>query len=88
LVRFHRYNGEDAGRLREAVAQRDVGQLLAATHRVRGSSRTVGATDLALACERMERAAKREDWPEIEAAMRDFDREVARMAEHIAGLAA
>jgi two-component system, NarL family, sensor histidine kinase EvgS len=88
LVRFHRYNAEDAAAIREAVAQRNLPALQMASHRVRGSSRTVGATDLAVACERMERGAQRGDWTEIEAAMGDFDREVARLAEHIAGLAA
>jgi CheY-like chemotaxis protein/HPt (histidine-containing phosphotransfer) domain-containing protein len=88
LTRFHRYNSEDAAALRSAVLERDAARVQAATHRVRGSSRTVGATDLAVACERMERAAAAGDWPEVEDAMQAFDREVARMEAHIAGLAA
>jgi two-component system sensor histidine kinase EvgS len=88
LVRFQRYNAEDAAALRAAVADRDIERIRMGAHRVRGSSRTVGAADLAAACERMERAAAQGDWPGIEGALRDFEREVARMVDHIDSLAA
>ncbi len=88
LVRFHRYNSEDAQRLRGAVSSGDFDRVCEAAHRIRGSSRTVGASDLAIACERMEAAAGKGDWDAVAQAMEDFDREVGRMDRHISGLAA
>ena len=88
LVRFHHYNSEDAQRLRGAVSSGDFDRVCEAAHRIRGSSRTVGASDLAIACERMEAAAGKGDWDAVAQAMEDFDREVGRMDRHISGLAA
>ena len=88
VLRFQRFNAEDAAALRTAVAARDAAAVQFTTHRVRGSSRTVGALDLALACERVERAVQSGDWAAAESALGDFDREVSRLRAHIVGLAA
>ena len=88
MLRFQHFNAEDAAALRTAVASRDVAAVQSTSHRVRGSSRTVGALDLALACERVEQAARAGDWVAVDAALGDFDREVARLRAHIVGLAA
>ena len=69
LGRFQRYNAEDARGLREAVRKGDIAQVLLFSHRIKGSSRTVGANELAATCERVERAARAGDAQAIASGM-------------------
>jgi two-component system sensor histidine kinase EvgS len=88
LAKFRLYNAEDAGKLHAAVARKDADAVRSAAHRVRGSSRTVGACDMAMACERIERALASGDWSGVEAALHELEGEVARVDAHIASIAA
>jgi HPt (histidine-containing phosphotransfer) domain-containing protein len=57
-----------------AVMARDSGQLRHLTHRLKGSSRTIGALDLAMTLERLEECAVRENWTGIDSLAEDLDR--------------
>jgi len=83
LGRFQRYNAEDARGLREAVRKGDIAQVLLFSHRIKGSSRTVGANELAAACERVERAARAGDAQAIASGMAGFDRALERLDSFI-----
>jgi len=83
LARFWRYNEEDARALRDAFRRRSGEDVMAACHRIKGAGRTIGAQQLAAACERAELAARAGDWPAVESAMGAFEREVTRLAAFI-----
>ncbi|QJR10650.1 Sensor histidine kinase RcsC [Usitatibacter rugosus] len=83
LSRFGTYNAQDVATLREAVAQEDARQVRLVLHRIKGSSRTVGATSLARLCETLERADPDQFWNVVRNAMPEFDREVRRLDQHI-----
>jgi len=85
LERFVHYNAEDMAALEHSLAQRDATQAMHASHRMKGAGRTIGAARFAAACERMEHAAKDEDWPAIDAALDPLKTELARLEAHIAG---
>ena len=79
LTDFRRVNDADAAMLELAVNRCDIAQVKHASHRIKGASRTVGATALAAVCERMERASRGGDWKAIEANMEAFRRELERL---------
>ncbi len=83
LLRFHRYNAEDTTLLKEAVRKADIAQVTHASHRIKGASKTVGATALADVCERLERACRANDWGTVALQMDSFLEEVARLDEFI-----
>jgi PAS domain S-box-containing protein len=83
LLRFHRYNAEDASLLREAVRKADVDQVTHASHRIKGASKTVGAVELATICERLEHACRANDWETVAAHMNHFVHEFERLEEYI-----
>lgn len=76
LTEFRRFNDEDAAMLQRAVGDCDIGQVTHAAHRIKGASRTIGATGLATVCERLEHAARANDWGAIAAHMAAFHREL------------
>jgi CheY-like chemotaxis protein/HPt (histidine-containing phosphotransfer) domain-containing protein len=82
LADFRRVNNEDAAMLRLAVDGGDASKLVHASHRIKGASRTVGATALAAVCERLERAGAASDWKTINANMGAFQRELERLNSH------
>jgi CheY-like chemotaxis protein/HPt (histidine-containing phosphotransfer) domain-containing protein len=82
LADFRRVNDEDAAMLRLAVDGGDASKLVHASHRIKGASRTVGATALAAVCERLERAGAASDWKTINANMGAFQRELERLNSH------
>ena len=75
LEQFWRYSTQDAGALKVAVSGERFRDLVHAAHRLKGSSAAVGAQGLAAACECIEQAGRRGDWPAVAAAMGAFDRE-------------
>ena len=88
LARFHRYNADDTQKLRSAVHRGDVDQVSMYAHRIKGSSRTIGANELAAACERLERAARDRNAEAMSAALAAFDGAVRRLETFIQGRAA
>jgi signal transduction histidine kinase/DNA-binding response OmpR family regulator len=88
LMRFHRYNDEDAKKLRAAVLRGDADQARFYCHRIKGSSRTIGANRLAAVCERMEHAAREGDAAAMAIALGAFDQEVRRLDAFIRDRAA
>jgi signal transduction histidine kinase/CheY-like chemotaxis protein len=83
LERFWRYNEDDAQALRDAFRRRSGEGVMEACHRIKGAGRTIGAQQLAAACERAELAARSGDWPGVESALAAFEREVTRLAAFI-----
>jgi two-component system, NarL family, sensor histidine kinase EvgS len=83
LARFREYNDEDATLLDSAKASRDLSVMLHAAHRMKGASRTVGALQLADACEQLELASRAGRWAEVEALLPRIRHEVARVNSEI-----
>ncbi|MGE5097530.1 MAG: ATP-binding protein [Betaproteobacteria bacterium] len=83
LAKFHQYNVEDARALREAARKRDMPRVVLYSHRIKGASRTIGATELASVCERIECSARAADPDAVTAHLTDFDAEVGRVDEYI-----
>jgi PAS domain S-box-containing protein len=79
LTDFRRINDEDAVMLKLAVDGRDMPQVINASHRIKGASRTVGATALASVCERLENASRANDWKDVEANMGAFHLEMEHL---------
>lgn len=79
LNEFRRVNDHDAATLKLAVDRRDNPQVASASERIKGASRTVGATALAAVCERLERASGTGDWKTIDTEMGTFRRELGRL---------
>jgi CheY-like chemotaxis protein/HPt (histidine-containing phosphotransfer) domain-containing protein len=86
LLDFRRVNDQDAAMLEQAVAKSDIPQVIRATHRITGASRTVGAMGLAGVCERIEHASRANDWPTVEANMGAFHQEWMRLNAHLDSL--
>jgi HPt (histidine-containing phosphotransfer) domain-containing protein len=76
LTEFRRFNDEDAAMLQRAVADGDTGQVTHGAHRIKGASRTIGATGLAAVCEHLEHAGRAHDWEAITVHMVAFQREL------------
>jgi two-component system, NarL family, sensor histidine kinase EvgS len=86
LLRFHRENSRDAEALDNAVQANAIDAVTRFSHRIVGAARTVGAKRLALACERMERAARDKDWEAIASHMPLIHDELARLDAHVGSL--
>ena len=80
---FRLSNDVDAHHIQQAIDDSDSTTLARAAHRIKGASRLVGAHPLALACERLERASRSEDWEEIFAGHEDFRQEQERLHVYI-----
>ncbi len=74
---FQRTNAMDAAVLGQALAERDIAQVVQSVHRIKGASKTMGASALAAVCERLEHAGRAGDWSAIEADMRAFHEALA-----------
>jgi signal transduction histidine kinase/HPt (histidine-containing phosphotransfer) domain-containing protein len=79
LIEFRRVNEEDAAMLRRAVDKSDLAAVATASHRIKGASKMIGATALAGACERLERASSASDWESVVATMDVFGHELERL---------
>jgi len=88
LARFHRYNAEDARNLRAAVNRDDAAQVALFCHRIKGSSRTIGANALAAACQVLENAALGRDRATMAQGLAQFEREIGRLEAFIRNRAA
>ena len=86
LTDFRGAMDEDANQLTLALESRDSGDITRIAHRLKGASRTVGATDLATASEQMESAGRADDPAAISAAREPLFVEVERLRKHLAGL--
>ena len=75
-----------AGELRAAAADRDHERLQAIAHKLKSSSRWVGAVPLGELCDELESLAKRGDQAAIEQAMARFDRLFAELQTELAPL--
>ena len=80
---FHRFNGDDAALLARAVEALDIGLVAHACHRMKGSSRTVGAMALASVCDRMESAARAGRWKDVRSDLANFQREIERLDQYV-----
>ena len=67
LEEFRRANERDVETLWRAVAEHDTKQVTRIAHRMLGASRMVGAKRIALVCERIESAARANDWEAVSA---------------------
>jgi CheY-like chemotaxis protein len=79
LARFRLHNTQDAESLREAFGRKASADVMAACHRIKGASKTLGATALSEACERIEAGCRTGDWAAAQSGMRAFERELARL---------
>jgi HPt (histidine-containing phosphotransfer) domain-containing protein len=61
LSEFRGATQADAIALEQSLAEGDIDAVRRAAHRMKGASRMVGALDLALACEHLEKAAEDND---------------------------
>ena len=78
----------DAKALRQALIENDLQAGTKAAHRIKGSSRMVGANAIADVAEQMEMAGKACDAAALVALLPAFDREHARLLEFLAVAAA
>ena len=83
LSLLRRASNEDCRHLREGIASDDMAQIAHFSHRMLGAAKMVGAAAFAIACERIERAARRGDRGTLFSCMQVFEREWGRLAEYI-----
>jgi signal transduction histidine kinase/CHASE3 domain sensor protein/DNA-binding response OmpR family regulator len=83
LTRFRHHNDEDVRNLREALAHRDAARLASFAHRMKGSSRTIGAVSLARVCEEIERLALAHDIDGAANHLPRLEGEMDRLYAHI-----
>jgi HPt (histidine-containing phosphotransfer) domain-containing protein len=83
LARFRSCNSEDAHLLMNAVGKGDLAEALQAAHRMKGASKTIGATGLAAVCERIETASRDGDAQTVIWTMEAFRTEFERLERHI-----
>jgi HPt (histidine-containing phosphotransfer) domain-containing protein len=83
LVDFHRVNLIDAAALECAVDSSELSDVSRAAHRISGSSKMIGAVELAAVCDRLQFAAESNDWKSIDADMNVFRRELGRLNIHL-----
>ena len=69
-----------------AFTERSAAGIQAAAHKLKSSSRAIGANALADLCERLEAAGKAEDWEAIEASYPTLAQAVVAVKAHIEAL--
>lgn len=84
LLDFMTQTRSDLAGLRAALPMQDLPACARIAHRMKGSSRMVGARDLAAACETMERAARQGSPQDAAAAKAPMDRALERLEAHLA----
>jgi CheY-like chemotaxis protein len=84
FARYLAENSSDVADLHRAIETRDATQATHAAHRINGASKTIGAAALGEVVERIEGAARREDWASIVGSVEAFRREVARLNAYLA----
>ncbi|MEP7068159.1 MAG: ATP-binding protein [Usitatibacter sp.] len=83
LQQFRRYNDEDGVQLKRALKEGDAARVASTSHRIKGASRTIGASGLASVCERIERASRANDMQAATADSGAFDEELDRLNSSI-----
>src|ERR1700687_2879991 len=83
LRNFRQATQIDISKLRDAVTRGDLAAVALVSHSIKGASRTIGAHDLAAACERIESAGRAAESSTIVATMPAFDREVDRVYSYL-----
>ncbi len=87
LASFHQANELDAAALRRAVGRNDLARAKDFSHRLKGATRTLGATRLAQVCARIEAAGAAGDSLDIQLAMGIFETELLRLNRYLEALA-
>ena len=88
FAQFRRVNEEDAALLANALSVHDISLVIRAAHRIKGASKTLGATALAQVCARLEAAAGANDWETVTANLGAFHREMARLNAYLGAMTA
>jgi signal transduction histidine kinase/ActR/RegA family two-component response regulator/HPt (histidine-containing phosphotransfer) domain-containing protein len=84
LGEFMRLNREDAAHLRRFVFEEpDLDQVTHYSHRIRGSSKMLGASALAAASQAIEAAARAGDMSGVQSCLSDFERELLRLDSYV-----
>ena len=72
--------------IQTAYANRSASEIASAAHKLKSSSRAVGATELADLCLSLETAGKSEDWDQIDADAPKLEQAINVVVEYIQGL--
>jgi PAS domain S-box-containing protein len=83
LEDFRRSSQDDFDSLEQAVESGDAEMLRSAAHRMKGSSRMVGAKRLSEISERLEHAASEADWDGIRSGLKELVKELEVLDEYI-----
>ena len=76
----------NVGEILAAVESQSANDVGAAAHKLKSSSRSVGANELADLCQALETAGKAEDWDEIDKAAPRLSSTIQRVVEFIDNL--
>lgn len=87
LLDFMTQTRSDLAALGAALKEQDLPTSVRIAHRMKGSSRMVGARELAVACETMEHAARQGNQGDAGAAKTAMDSALERLDAHLAGAA-
>ncbi|MDB5881026.1 MAG: sensor histidine kinase [Ramlibacter sp.] len=79
LADFRRSNERDAETLRHAAGRGDFAPVMEFSHRIKGATSMVGATQLSQACGRIEAAAAARHRADLQLAMGSFETELLRL---------
>lgn len=66
LLEYAAANAADMVELRSAIARRNATDLMHTAHRISGASQMVGAIEIVAACNRIEEAARNDNWSVID----------------------
>jgi PAS domain S-box-containing protein len=83
LKEFIEPSSANVAEIMAAYAQRSAKGVASAAHKLKSSSRSVGAHDLADLCQKLEMAGKSDHWADIDAAAPLLDGIFKRVVEHI-----
>ncbi len=79
-------SSSNVAEVHEAYSQRSAAGIAAAAHKLKSSSRAIGANDLADVCLRLEQAGKAGDWEEIDASVPHLDAALKAVTNYIKAL--
>jgi len=69
---------QEIDRLQQAFAWKNSEQIAEYSHKLKSSSRSLGVTNMALACEALESAAKQQSWADLEVLVPSLQKNAAR----------
>ncbi|HEY5725599.1 MAG TPA: response regulator, partial [Methylomirabilota bacterium] len=79
LREYRTANDADVAALTDALARKDLADVVRVSHRIKGASRMVGASALAAVCASIEQAGRRKDWPAVATEEDRLRREISRL---------